>query len=163
MTTILKPNKWPYQRDCVTFYGNPNLKGWVDKNLVKVQAPWQMKYGGKDVNFIPIHRLCKDSLERIFDWTWEKVDKSQSKIIELHFDLYSGSYVLRPMRKAKTLSMHAYGAALDMADRFNPFQSQNHLFTKDTLLIAAALQESCVWGGAWNPPDGMHIQWARVR
>ena len=165
MATVLKANNWPLQRDCNDFYGDPRRKGWLDRNVVIVTVPWEMKYGGKEVNHISIHKKCRDSLLRVLEKTWEDVEKSQEKIAEMHADLYSGSYVLRNMRGLRTLSMHSYACAIDWADRFNPQHAQHHSFTEHTILIANFLKESWQWGGKWKGTsiDAMHVQAARVR
>jgi hypothetical protein len=142
----------------------PAERDGLKKNTLQIETPWQMKYGDNDTNHITIHKKCADSLKRVLEATWDAVDHSQAKIKKLHFDLYSGSYVLRPMRSGRSISMHSFACAIDWADRFNPYQAQKHEFTKDTILIANFILEGWVWGGSWTSPvDSMHIQAARVR
>ncbi len=155
---------WPLQRDAMAFYGNPYKPGWLHANTTEVLCPWTLHMGHQPVSHILIHVKCADSLSRILAWTWEQAGKSQTEIERLHLDRYSGSYNLRPMRGGTQPSMHSYAAAIDWDDEENQQHSQHHLFTKDTLLIHAALEEGWEWGGNWSAGsiDAMHIQAARV-
>lgn len=163
-STELIKQTWPLQRDAISFYGNPYAKGWMAANLVEVETPWLLHMGHTPMNHIQIHKRCADSLKRVLAWTWEQAGKSQDKIMALHFDRYSGSYNLRPMRGGQQMSMHGEGAAIDWDDEENQQHSQHHLFTAETPLIHAFMGEAWEWGGLWSPAsiDAMHVQAARV-
>jgi hypothetical protein len=163
-TTTLTRQIWPLQRDCPAFYGNPATTGWRETNTVLVPVPWQMRMGGTPVGRIRIHKKCAASLARVLNFVWEQAGKSQSKIAELRYDRFSGSYNFRPMRGGASLSMHSYAAAIDWDDADNQQRSQHHLFTNDSLLIKAFKAEGWEWGGDWDVGsiDAMHVQAARV-
>lgn len=166
---------WPLQSQCDAFYGNPrgaNGKynpNWARLNLAHVPCPWALYTYNTDpkkhiaVPYITIHKKCADSLKRVLDAVWQASGKDQKKIDAGHFNLFSGSFNYRPKRRQSTLSMHAYGAAIDWDAPENQFRSQKHLFQANTLLVAEFEREGWVWGGRWASPDAMHVQAARVR
>ncbi len=93
---------------------------------------------------------------------WEACASDVSKISALKYDRYDGSFNLRPMRGGTTLSMHAYGCALDFDAADNPFHSETHLFTADSIIVQKFEAAGWIWGGRWLSPDAMHFQAARV-
>lgn len=162
-------NKWPLQKDCDAFYGNPRGPagtydvGWAKANLVHVLCPWNIYMGKLTVPYVVIHRKCAESLRRVLGAIWDGAGRSQKEIDRLKYSTYSGSFNYRPKRAGVTLSMHAYGAAIDWDAPDNPFQSKRHLFTPDSLLVVKFEEEDWIWGGRWSSPDAMHVQAARVR
>lgn len=158
---------WPLQRDCANFYGDPrgaNGKAsakWESANLVLVACPWVLRYDGKPVKGIRIHRECAESLKRVLDAIWQRVGKSQAEIDRIGMSVYGGSYNFRAMRGGKSLSMHSYGCAID----FDP--ARNALGDKtpamDRRVIEEFEREGWEWGGHWTRADGMHFQAARTR
>ncbi|MER8762896.1 M15 family metallopeptidase [Mesorhizobium sp. M0968] len=71
--------------------------------------------------------------------------------------LGEGGYSYRTVAGSKNLSNHAYGNALDINPRENPWS-----FNKRTDLPAdvndLAKKNGLFWGGNWNKPDTMHFQ-----
>ncbi|MEW6125380.1 MAG: M15 family metallopeptidase [Pseudomonadota bacterium] len=153
--------KWPLQKDCHAFYGEPTSSGWEGRSLVLIKCPWVLRYEGKPVRGIRIHRKCAESLARVLDAIWEAVGRSQAEIDRIGMSVYAGSFEPRAMRGSKATSMHSYGCALD----FDP--DRNGLGDKtpamDRRVIAAFEAEGWEWGGHWSRPDGMHFQAARTR
>lgn len=159
--------KWPLQRDCANFYGNPrgpNGKAsakWRRENLVLIQCPWILRYDGKPVRGIRIHRACADSLSRVLEAIWERCGRSQAEIDRIGMSVYGGSFNFRTMRGGRALSMHSYGCAVD----FDP--ARNGLGDKtpamDRRVIEEFEREGWEWGGHWRRTDGMHFQAARTR
>jgi hypothetical protein len=82
----------------------------------------------------------------------------------LRYDVYDGSYNLRPMRGGSALSMHSFACAIDWDAADNQFHAQKHLFTDSSLLVVKFKEEGWIWGGDWLPgsEDSMHVQAARV-
>lgn len=161
--------QWPLQSQCDSFYGNPRGSGaynssWARSNLTHVHCPWPLHMGEIPVPSIVIHRKCAASLERALAKVWSEVGKSESSIRELRYDVFSGSFAYRAKRGASSLSMHAYGAAIDWDAPDNQMHSARHLFAEDSPLIRAFKAEGWVWGGDWSGPgvDAMHVQAARV-
>jgi hypothetical protein len=162
-------HKWPTQAQLRTyseeFDGDPRKPGWVHSHTVDVEVPWKLLEGNTHVNHILINIKCADSLKEILDVTWDMCNKSQDAMDRDKCNLYSGSYVLRPMRGGSALSMHAHARAIDWADQFNQQHDDHGLFTKDTLLISNFIRGGWTWGGFWSDPefiDKMHVQGADV-
>jgi D-alanyl-D-alanine carboxypeptidase len=149
----------------MAFYGNPASSGWSASHLVHVTCPWTLHMDKATLHQIQIHKLCAPSLARVLASVWEQCGKDPEKIAALRYDRFSGSYNYRPMRGGAALSMHAYGAAIDWDDADNAHHSQKHLFTAESPLIKAFLDEGWEWGGNWSGPsiDAMHVQAAHVR
>lgn len=156
---VLEKQTWPTQAQARTFYGAPGT------NLTLLPCPWQLTYLGLPVAGITINKNCADSLRRVLEYVWELCDEDQDKINSLHYNRFSGSYNDRNIRGGSSPSMHSYGAAIDWDDQENQQHSQHHVFTRESPLIAAFLQEGWIWGGDWSPGsiDAMHVQAARVR
>lgn len=161
--------KWPLQSDCDEFYGNPRgLKGnynpkWAADNLVHVACPWPLHIEKSPVPFITIHKKCAESLKLVLNSIWEACNKDFKIIDKLQYDVFDGSFNYRPKRGSSSLSMHAYGCAIDWDAAENPFHDRKHLFKDDSLLVVKFEAEGWVWGGRWSNPDAMHVQAARIR
>lgn len=157
-------NIWPLQSQCMNFYGNPYRAGWLAANVTDVLCPWRIHVGVTPVSHITIHKKCADSLTRVLAAIYDAVGKDQDKIHELQYDVYDGSYNLRPMRGGSSPSMHSFACAIDWDAGANPFHASKHLFTDDSLLVVKFKEEGWIWGGDWNPgsQDAMHVQAARI-
>lgn len=158
---------WPLQRDCADFYGNPaTAKGnaspkWEKENLVLIKCPWVLRYDGKPVRGIRIHKKCADSLSRVLARIWERAGKSQAVIDRMGMSVYGGSYNFRPVRGGASLSMHAYGCAVDFDPARNGLGNPNPAMSR--VVIEEFEREGWEWGGHWSRPDGMHFQAAWTR
>ena len=163
-------NRWPLQREADQFYGNPRGKNgkadpaWEKANLVQFLPPWQMFYDGKPLTRgFRIHRLCHDSLARVFAEIAQAAHHMPNVIAQWGMDTFSGSYNYRPIRGSSHLSMHAYGCAIDLDARDNAMGDLTPEFATHPVVLAAFDKEGWVWGGRWTGrPDAMHWQAARV-
>lgn len=166
------PRQWPLQSQCDAFYGDPRPRNaheaynvaWAKANLVHVTCPWSLTDFKHHFSAIQIHKKAAPSLARVLARVWDDVGRSEAKIHELRYDVFSGSFVYRRKRGAASLSMHAYGVAIDWDAPDNPMHARRHLFTDDSPLIRAFKREGWVWGGDWagDGVDAMHVQAARV-
>lgn len=163
-------NNWPLQRDVDSYYGNPRGKNghanpvWEETNLVWLPTPWKLYYNGQPIKpMIRIHKKVRDSLDRVLTDIWHRAAMNQAQIDAWGMSDFSGSYNYREKRGGRTLSMHAYGVAVDFdADR-NGFGDRTPHFAGAQPVLDAFKREGWVWGGTWSKPDGMHWQAARVR
>ena len=159
-------NVWPLQKDCLSIDGTPGDWGsaWYKANIVDVTCPWLLNMDGQKVTSIQINKRCAESLARVLNNIWEAVGKDQSAIETLHYHLYSGSFNYRPMRGGVSLSMHAFGRAVDFDSEENTQHSMKHLYQENSLIVVKFKEEGWVWGGDWSPAsiDAMHFQAARV-
>jgi D-alanyl-D-alanine carboxypeptidase-like protein len=69
---------------------------------------------------------------------------------------YSPRFINRNPRS--TISHHAWGAALDVNARSNPFGRSPH---QDPRLVTVFQRWGFTWGGGWVLPDAMHFEFIR--
>jgi D-alanyl-D-alanine carboxypeptidase len=153
---------WPKQSQADAFYGNPRGKNaqvsekWRAANLVAVKVPFKLRYAGKPVTTVTIHRKCAESLGRVFAAIWAASGKSQATIDKWGVSEYGGTYNYRLKRNSNTLSMHAYGCAIDLAPQRYPLGSTKAKFVPE--VIKAFADE----GWVNLPRDRMHFQAALI-
>ena len=167
----LSKQNWPREwvpGELNGFYGDPRGAAgradlaWAQQNLTTIVPPWAMRSDGSAVSQITIHRKCKDSLTRIFNAIWDFSGHDPAKIKAAHLDEFDGSYVFRMnVNSPSRLSLHAYGAAIDLAAAENPngapWRDNGRMLPR--WAIDAFLAEGWCWGGDFSEtPDGMHFQ-----
>lgn len=160
---------WPSQKDADKFYGNPRGKNpaivnkeWELANIEYVKPPFKMFYDLREVKMFQCHRLVADSLEHIFSDLWQQAHYDQKIVDEWGLSTFGGCYNYRLKRGASTLSMHAYGAAIDLDPANNAFHDKSFRFKKDSPVVLAFKAQGWTWGGEWRQPDAMHFQAAQV-
>jgi D-alanyl-D-alanine carboxypeptidase len=132
-------NKWPSKAELNKFYGNPvgrdgheNID-WVAKNIVYIKPPFVMRFAGKTVSRIRVHRKCADSLLRVLNAIWIAAGKKQSVIDGWGFSKFGGVYEYRLARNSDKLSLHAYGAAGDWDALNKPLGQTTRRFVKQVV------------------------------
>jgi hypothetical protein len=173
MPTFSSLSKQDWPREWVSgeldrFYGNPRGaagradSAWVQQNLTTVVPPWTMRADGSAVPGITVHTKCKDSLTRILNAIWDFTGRDQAKIKAAHLDEFDGSYNFRMnVNSPSKLSLHAYGAAIDLAAAENPNGApwRDNGLMLPRWAIDAFLAEGWCWGGDFSgTPDAMHFQ-----
>ncbi len=152
-------NVWPKQADIRGFYGDPRGAhagecdpSWYARNIVFVLPPFTITYEGATVKRIPMHRKCAASFGRVLDGL-----KARSTPGPLS---YGGSFNYRLIRGGNSLSMHAYGCAVDFDVEHNPMgRLSPGGYTAASPLVLAFQAEGWTWGGDWHGrPDPMHFQ-----
>jgi hypothetical protein len=176
MVTLAAPTpikiRWPLQRNCSSFYGDPSdpadpdkpSERWEKAQLVHAIPPWKMvETDTRDpVPYFQVHRKVLPSLNRVLLTIWMGYGQDQAAIEKEHLHCFSGSFVYRSIRHGHGLSMHSYGVAIDLADNVN--QQGSHAYLMPAQAVAAFEAEGWVWGGRWagSTIDPMHFQAARV-
>lgn len=165
--------RWPnqdYQQMCLT-YGDPDIDDnglpdakWEAKNLIRIKPPYPMvmSWNQKTLGWITVHRHCGQSLFKILDRIGKEVSAAERERHQLN--RYGGAYNFRLMRGYNKLSIHSWGAAIDLAPELNPLGKP---WNPDELMMPEKVvqifaDEGWVWGGEWSRPDGMHFQAATV-
>lgn len=169
-------------------FGNPRgsdgtlSEAWESANLTMLTFPFPLRYEESAGRFKTVtrnrfHRLVAEPLTNAlqhiwnharlevkrrdgFDKTTEYYDAETLEWLQQRgLDVFGGGFVYRAIRGASSLSMHAFGIAIDMAP------SANALGQKTTSLpdwfIAAFEEEGFCWGGKFSGrKDPMHFQYA---
>lgn len=160
---------WPLQSDhaaMVALYGNPdNGTGradphWEAAHLVAIIPPYSMVFGATPIHSIRVNKGCSEAMLAALTGILRLY--GDQKTIEAHnMHRFSGCYNYRPKRGGGSLSVHAYGAAIDLDAAHNPFRTKTFSMPAEVIKIFTDLGADA--GAHWNPPDAMHFQFARVR
>lgn len=153
----------------IEIYGNPDKNGdgqadlkWEVANIVRIKPPYPMFWSwhpNAPVKTIAIHRECADSLEEALTLIGKRYKREELEWYGL--DQCGGAYCFRPQRgNADKLSLHAYGAAIDLAPLQNPmgrkYDDTQRMMPREVMAIFKGLG----WtnGAFWGRPDAQHFQ-----
>jgi hypothetical protein len=114
LRSLCPHNPWPKQANVREFYGEPG-----EDNLISFDFPYPMFYDGKLVTKSRCHKKVRDSLLRVL--TAIKPLLPNPDVADEAQD-YGGIYNFRPKRGASSLSMHAWGIAIDLDADDNSFK-----------------------------------------
>lgn len=146
-------------------------KAGDESNLVNVPVPsnYPLKYEGKPVKTIRIHKLVKDNLAKALQEIADFYEKKYGSVEEAVKQApaiynYSGSYNFRKTTTGTVYSMHAYGLALD-------FDAENNTYSMKKNKARLARPEykeffdilekyGCYSLGRRSDLDWMHAQFA---
>lgn len=126
---------------------------WERGILTGVDLPAPIALGWGDdlkVSRIRCHRECADTVRKTFQSIYDSGLWPTLKT-------YDGCYAWRPKRTSSKLSIHAWGAAIDINAKWNPLGAKS---TQDERLIKTFKDFGWVWGGDWATSDPMHLQLA---
>lgn len=149
------------------FYGNPDRNGdgvadstWVTENITRIVPPYPMfwSWNKEPVRTIALHKKCAKAFEESLTEVGRKYDAKQREI--LHLDQCGGGYTFRTMRGGERLSVHAYGAALDIAPAVNWLGRHwaEGLGMMPIKVVEIFAARGLRWGGKWQRPDAMHFE-----
>jgi hypothetical protein len=155
------------------FYGRHQLDphgqptgSWEARWLIPINPPWAMVASwdtSHRIRSILCHRNISASLARILDRIHADHGRDQGRIEAARLHLWGGCYCFRSKRSAGSLSLHAWGAAVDIDPDRNPMgKSWNPKTGIPESAIAAFKAEGWTWGGDWKKrPDPMHFEATR--
>ena len=165
---------WPLQDEnsMNAFYGNPDpqkdgrpdLK-WEAANIVRIVPPFPMFLAWNPttpLKTIAIHKRCSLSLLRALVGLSKAMPPSDLE--KHHLNRYGGAYHFRAMRGHDRLSIHSWGAAIDIAPDLNPLGREYASAPRMMPMPAIKAFEAEGWlcGYLWNRADAQHFQAARV-
>lgn len=173
-------NNWPRQRDMNGFYGNPDVNrdgvadlGWQQKNLVRLTPPYSLYYprqvarnriDKRAIKFkaLTVHKLCAASLEQCLRGLQKEF--SAEELYKYELDICGGVFNFRLMRSGQSLSIHSWGAAIDLSHLINHYRRRynERLGMMPMRAVKVFKNEGWTWGGLWSTPDAMHFQAARI-
>jgi hypothetical protein len=136
------------QSDCPKLFGDPMDSvfryAWIVSSILDL--------GFKKLT-ISCHKVMVEPLQRA-------IANLKAAGVEKQFKTYDGCWVVRHMRGSSSLSMHAYGLAIDLNAAANPFHCEHFAMTEE---FAGCFEKAgFTWGGRWRQPDAMHFQIPRV-
>ena len=122
-----------------------------EKMMVSMPLPAPLPYlvEGKTLKSLRVHHRIVDRMAEAFDILWVAGQWGLLKDC-------GGCYCWRSQRKAAALSHHAWGIAVDLNCRDNPFQRPPKMPVQ---VVRAFMRAGFVWGGDWlRRRDGMHFE-----
>lgn len=168
---------WPTQAAVLSnksIFGDPRGRdpsrpspAWERMNIVYIRPPFQMTYAGAPIPRIRVHRHCADSLLRVFGELKKAAGGKQETLDHWGVTIFGGCVQYRLMRGLNTLSIHSYGAAIDLDPVRNGLGDRTPRFAAFPEVLRAFDTEGWRWGGDWNGngsslderrADGMHWQ-----
>lgn len=161
-------NNWPTQAEVLSgksVFGNPkgpNITrmsvSWERANIVTIVPPFRMTYAGTPIKQIRVHKHCAASLLRIFGNLKAAAKGKQETLDHWGVSIFGGVVAYRLMRGGNSLSIHSYGAAIDLDPARNGLGDQTPRFANFPEVLKAFADEGWLWGGKWSRKDGMHWQ-----
>jgi hypothetical protein len=173
---------WPSQSEVLSnrsVYGDPRGKDrtrmspkWEAENISHIVPPFRMTYAGQPVKRIRVHKHCAASLGRVLQNLLDAARKEDAKNPQKVLDhwgvsIFGGVVMYRLMRGGNSLSIHSYGAAIDLDPARNGLSDRTPRFAEFPQVLSAFKAEGWRWGGDWNGnglssdeprADGMHWQ-----
>lgn len=159
---------WPTQEEVLenkSVYGDPrgpdrtrmSLK-WERENIVYIVPPFRMTYAGKAVPRIRVHKHCSKSLWQVLENLRVAASGRQKTLDHWGVSIFGGVVMYRLMRGGNRLSIHSYGAAIDLDPANNSLGDSTGRFLQFPEVMKAFRDEGWMWGGDWSRPDPMHWQ-----
>jgi hypothetical protein len=138
-------------------YGDCN-KNAVARNLRTVK--WLPKHGGGSVKVTTVNGVA-DALERVS----RELDELPGDLTKFLVPA-AGTYSCRTVAGSRAISMHAYGAAIDIntkhADYWRWAGDRNAPRWRNRIPVAIVRvfeKHDFIWGGAWYHYDTMHFEY----
>ena len=157
------PPLWPTQahvRSGASCFGKPGNEA----ALTSIVPPYPLYFEGQQVRSIRVHELIAPHVQAALHEVLEHY--GQAEISRLGLDVYGGSYAYRPTSSGSSLSMHAWGIALDFAPETNAYSTRA---PRATLSAEACRRWWEIWEshgavslGRQCGYDWMHLQFARL-
>jgi hypothetical protein len=134
-------------------------KGDVTKQLVSVT--WLPKHGGHTVVVTRANGVA-EHLRAVST----EIDALPDSVARAAYPT-AGTYVCRPVKDTGRLSMHSYGAAIDLNLKFSNYwlsetKSAGNIPYRNTMprqIVEAFERNGFIWGGRWYHYDTMHFEY----
>ncbi len=169
MTNPTPNHPWPTADRLPAFYGRVELgddgqptERWQDNHLTHIVLPYPMRLAwdpGVIVRRMVCHREVATSLTGILINVLAHYKNDPALVRTAGLDLFGGCYNYRPIRGSSQLSLHAYGAAIDLDPDHNPMNAHQGRGTMPPAVIAMFKAEGWFWGGDFKGrQDPMHFE-----
>jgi len=162
--------KFPKPNELEPFYGKISVgddglptSQWKRTFLTQISLPYVMRLSWNKtitVNKLTCHKEVASSLQSILGSILDLYG-SRDAIKAARMDLFGGCYNFRTVRGGHTLSMHAYGAAIDLDPEKNPrdkpWKANSGMMPVEVIEIFK--DHGWAWGGDFKSrPDCMHFE-----
>lgn len=183
------PTQWPKQSNMNAFYGNPDKnkdgradRDWEAANIISIIPPYSLYYPTEKVEVVngkkkttlikratkfktlSFHKKAAPALMAALTEIGSTFSPEELQKYEL--DICGGTYVFRLMRNGRALSIHSWGAAIDLSHLINYYGRKYDANPKFNMMPQKAVdifkKQGATWGGKWSTGDGMHFQFAYV-
>lgn len=149
------PSPWPRtdKQSLHDFYGDPG----DEDSLVMIRLPYEMRYDGKVVTRMRVHKRCADSLLRVLTRIRDRMEAVPDIVPEATD--FGGCFNYRLKRGGSSWSLHAWGAAIDLDPSDNAFRASWPIQADMPLeIIEAFAIEGWISAAAFWGYDAMHFQ-----
>lgn len=154
LKNLMPTGRFPSVAGVEKFYGKPGQ----ESRLVPIRPAYKLSYDGAPLSSVCCHELCAESLGRVFQAILGLYPDPAERH-GLGLDEFGGIYNYRRKRGGKSLSMHAWGIAIDLSQTQNRFKAQWPMeATMPFNVIEAFAKEGWTSGGAFWGYDAMHFQ-----
>lgn len=170
----MSASPWPYDNveSLERFYGTIDLgpdgrpsPSWEARNLISIVAPYPMMLSWKPeqpVLRIRCHRLLRESLLAVFDTIKLRFPTDAARAAA-GLNLFGGVYEYRRIGGSERLSVHSFGAAIDIDPGRNPRGKPWAPGMMPLGVVGAFESQGWEWGGRWShKPDCQHFQAAHT-
>lgn len=118
-----------------------------ENNMILWDVPTSLEYSA-----IPRKIYCNQTLVRPLERALQAIrDRGLTKEIKT----WDGCFNIRKKKGGTSLSLHAWGVAIDLNAAWNGFRKEP---TMKKELVQCFTDFNWEWGGHWNTKDGMHFQ-----
>ena len=163
---------WPHeiQTQLEAFYGQFQLgangkptETWKAKNLTTFIAPYPLTLSWdltKTATRVTCHKVVAGSLKTILQNILAHYG-SLAEVRKARMHLYGGCYDFRNIAGSDTLSLHSYGAAIDLDPKNNGrgIEYQDGIGMMPRAVVDIFEAQGWKWGGNFSTtPDCMHFQ-----
>jgi hypothetical protein len=149
------PSPWPRTdtQSLLDYYGDPG----DESNLALIHLPYEMRYDGKVVTRMRVHKRCSASLLRVLG-SIKHLMEAVPDIVPEATD-FGGCFNYRLKRGGSSWSLHAWGAAIDLDPGDNAFRASWPMQADMPLeIIEAFAREGWISAAAMWGYDAMHFQ-----
>lgn len=135
---------------------------WERRNLTQIRPPWPMVLSWDKARPV-LNITCHKSVARSLVCVLDRINRlaAPEQIRKDGLNLFGGCYCYRPRRTSARLSLHAYGAAIDLDPDRNAMGTPPKKAAMPGYAIEAFEAAGWRWGGNWKNPDPMHFEAAR--
>jgi hypothetical protein len=132
---------------CLKKWGNPTL----ERNMVLWDVPQHLEIG-----VIPKKIYCnKEMIGPLMQAFTYLIDRGYIKELKT----WDGCFNIRKKRGLTSMSLHSWGAAIDVNAAWNGL---NKTPTLSPGFVKCFTDAGFDWGGTWTRKDGMHFQLAKI-